>query len=61
MELLSEKKAILRCRAGSCCPTVEEVSPDEFVIRDDYNGKVTLTREHLSHLKDAIEYFNKAI
>lgn len=61
MEFLTEKKAILRCRPGSCCPTFEEVGPDEYVICDDFNGKVTLKKEHLPQLKDLIDHFTKEV
>jgi len=42
-----------------CCPLVEKVSEDEFSITDDYQGKVKITKEQLSILKEAIKHFEK--
>lgn len=34
---------------GGCCPTVE-VAEDEIIIKDDWGGKVSLTKEQLQIL-----------
>jgi hypothetical protein len=39
-------------RAGSCCPVLTEVEDNKFTITDDYQGKVVLTKEELSLLKN---------
>jgi hypothetical protein len=39
-------------RPGSCCPVLTEVEDNKFTITDDYNGKVVLTKEELSLLKN---------
>ena len=49
------------CRPGSCCPVVERISPDEFTIKDDYNGSVKITKDELIMLKDAISVFEKTV
>jgi hypothetical protein len=39
-------------RSGSCCPVLTEVEDNKFTITDDYQGKVVLTKEELSLLKN---------
>ena len=39
-------------RAGSCCPVLTEIEDNKFTITDDYEGKVVLTKEELSLLKN---------
>jgi hypothetical protein len=39
-------------RKGGCCPILTEVEDNKFTITDDYEGKVILTKEELSLLKD---------
>ena len=42
---------IMLCgRPGKCCPTVEKIEEDLFVIRDDYDGMVKLTNEQIELL-----------
>lgn len=43
------------CRAGSCCPIVERKSDDEYVITDDFEGNVKITKDQMRMLKDAID------
>jgi hypothetical protein len=51
---------IVLCRKGkSCCPEINRVD-DGFEIVDDYDGKVKLTSDELSMLKDAITHFEDA-
>jgi hypothetical protein len=38
-------------RPGSCCPVITETEDNKFTITDDYDGKVTLTKDELSLLK----------
>jgi len=39
-------------RTGSCCPVLTEIEDNKFTITDDYEGKVVLTKEELSLLKN---------
>lgn len=41
-------------RTGSCCPVLSEETDGTFKLVDDYNGKVTLTKEQLLILKDIV-------
>jgi len=43
---------IVLCGRGKCCPTIEK-KEENFVIRDDYDGKVVLTKEQLNLLRNA--------
>lgn len=43
------------CANKSCCPVLEEVENDKFIITDDYKGKVTLTKEELKLLKTFLD------
>ena len=40
------------CGRAKCCPTLEKVD-DGYEIKDDYGGKVKLTRENLEKLQKA--------
>jgi len=44
---MNEKISI--CRRG-CCPTIERVDGNVFVIKDDYGGSVVLTHEQIDVL-----------
>ena len=57
--LILNQNTVRLCRKGSCCPLVERVSEDEFTISDDYAGKVRLTKDELTMLKDSIDHFEK--
>jgi hypothetical protein len=58
MELINSNTVRL-CRQGSnCCPIVEQ-AVDNYEIKDDFGGKVTLTKDQFVMLKDAIEHFEK--
>jgi hypothetical protein len=56
--VILNNNSVRLCRQG-CCPVVEKVSEDEFSITDDYQGKVKITKEQLSILKEAIKHFEK--
>lgn len=57
--VILNNNSVRLCRAGSCCPVVEKVGEDEYSITDDYQGKVKITKEQLSILKEAIAHFEK--
>lgn len=50
MESLNQSERIVLCRNGSCCPVLKRVSSDEFILTDDFDGKVTLTEDQLDIL-----------
>lgn len=58
MLILNPNQIKLCCRQGSC-PIVERISDEEFTIVDDFNGKVKITKDQLTMLKNAIEHFEK--
>lgn len=51
MDNSTEKLKYVMCSGKSCCPVITEVENDTFVITDDYNGKVILTKDELNLLK----------
>jgi hypothetical protein len=58
MLILTPNQIKLCCRQGSC-PIVEKISDEEFTIVDDYAGKVRITKEQMTILKNTIEHFEK--
>lgn len=50
-----EKIKFTMCSNRTCCPVLSENDDDNFTITDDYNGKVTLTKEELLILKDFLK------
>ena len=44
-----EERVITLCGVQGCCPTVE-ISENEVVIKDDFGGKVTLTKAQWDEL-----------
>lgn len=52
-----EKKKIkyTMCSGKSCCPVLTEIEDNKFIITDDYNGKVLLTKEELNLLKNFLK------
>ena len=59
METLNTSEKITLCRQGSkCCPTVER-EEDGYVINDDFGGKVTLTKDQMLLLGDAVDVLIK--
>ena len=57
--VIINKDTVKLCRAGSCCPVVERENDNTFIIKDDYNGVVKITKDELSMLRDAIDHFEK--
>ena len=51
MEFITQTSVRL-CKTGSCCPIVEKTE-EGYNISDDFGGKVKLTEEQFSMLKDA--------
>lgn len=43
-----EKKKLkyTMCSGKSCCPVLTEIEDNKFIITDDYNGKVLLTKKN---------------
>ncbi len=54
--VIESQNSVRLCRQGSCCPTVEK-EDDAFIIKDDYEGKVKLSKEEFLMLKEAIQHF----
>jgi hypothetical protein len=52
-----EKKKLkyTMCSGKSCCPILTEIEDNKFTITDDYNGKVLLTKEELTLLKNFLK------
>jgi hypothetical protein len=52
-----EKKKLkyTMCSGKSCCPILTEIEDNKFTITDDYNGKVLLTKEELTLLKNYLK------
>ena len=47
----AEKGIITLCAVQGCCPTVDFSDIDKVILRDDFGGKVQLTREQWADLK----------
>ncbi len=47
-----QKLKYTMCSGKSCCPVLTEIEDNKFTITDDYDGKVVLTKEELTLLKD---------
>ena len=60
MKFLAQNQ-ILLCNKKNCCPILEKVSEDEFVLTDDYKGKVRLTRDDMNELRKSLDHFNDAV
>jgi len=58
--IIQSPNQIRLCRSGSCCPILER-QDNEFTLTDDFNGKVKLSKEELTILKEAIEHFEKQV
>ncbi len=46
-----EKGIVTLCGVKSCCPTVDFTSSRKVVLKDDFGGKVQLTRRQWRDLK----------
>ena len=56
-ENTKNSKTIILCGRGRCCPKItKKISSDGdyFIITDDYNGSVKLSKEETKELKEAI-------
>jgi hypothetical protein len=40
------------CSNKTCCPVLTEIEDDKFILTDDYEGQVVLTKEELGLLKN---------
>lgn len=47
-----EKLTYRMCSKDSCCPVLSEIENNKFMITDDYEGQVVLTKDELSLLKN---------
>lgn len=43
------------CANKSCCPVLTQIDEQNFTIKDDYDGKVVLTKEELKLLKGFLD------
>ena len=43
------------CANKTCCPELSQLDESTFIITDDYEGKVTLTKEELGLLKTFLD------
>lgn len=39
------------CGAKGCCPTIDFTDSEKIILKDDFGGKVELTREQWADLK----------
>jgi hypothetical protein len=46
-----EQGTVRLCGVQGCCPAIDFNDPKSVVLTDDFNGKVTLTREQWADLK----------
>lgn len=51
----NQKVVTLMCHGSSSCPEVI-MNQDEIFIKDDFDGKVKLTKEQFSVLKEKIHH-----
>lgn len=49
------KLKFVMCSGKSCCPVLTEIEDNKFIITDDYDGKVLLTKEELNLLKNFLD------
>lgn len=54
-----EKGVVTLCGGGGCCPTVDFTFPGIVIVRDDYGGKVRLTRDEWNMLKNSFDSSSK--
>ena len=48
-----DKKVILFCGKGDCCPVIT-LREKDIIIEDDFGGKVKLTKEQFEVLKEKV-------
>lgn len=46
-----EQGMVKLCATQGCCPTVDFTDKKKVILRDDFGGKVQLTRKHWRDLK----------
>jgi len=46
-----EKIKYTMCSGKTCCPVLEQVDDNKFIITDDYDGEISITKEELKLLK----------
>jgi hypothetical protein len=51
-KIVPEEGKVTLCAVNNCCPTVDFTKLKSVIIRDDYGGKVKLTREQWQDLKN---------
>lgn len=47
-----EKIKYTMCSNNSCCPVLTELDDNKFMITDDYEGEVVITKDELKLLKN---------
>ena len=47
-----EKIKYTMCSNNSCCPVLTELDDNKFMITDDYEGQVVITKDELKLLKN---------
>ena len=57
MKILDQNSVRL-CKQNSCCVQVNKIEENRFEMTDDYDGKVTLTKEEFLMLKEAVDHFS---
>jgi len=46
-----EKIKYTMCSNNSCCPVLSEIDDNKFIITDDYEGQVVITKDELKLLR----------
>ena len=56
-----EEGKVLLCCGKARCPSIakEEGATDSFIIKDDYEGSVKLTKEQLAAVSEALNYLEE--
>lgn len=47
-------KTIKLCRRG-CCPTIEKIEEDKYLVKDDFDGEVILKRDEIEIMYASLE------
>ena len=58
MNIRREGNSVLLCCGKGRCPAIKKSNQDkneEYILTDDYGGKVTLTKDQLSVIQEALE------
>ncbi len=43
------------CRRSKCCPTMERLEEDKYMIKDDFDGEVILTEENIQIMYEGLK------